>query len=254
MSSCFQTISSHLKSKHKKKLWHLTNTIPKDDPEATLEYYKSNLLDRTDEKSLKILTRLSGCSDLPAVEARYHHDCRSEFQLSMITSPEKNPRGRPNGKIQKENFDRLCDWLENEGELYTVQELFTKMKELSDTPEVSDNFYSTRNYLKTKLSEKYNEGILFSNVSGKQDVACLVDIASAKLNEAWYANRASNKKEEASRIITMAVKLIQEDIRKKKFDIDVFPSNEDIQSAEKNHEYLPDHLRFKSFMCVLVSI
>ena len=90
--------------------------------------------------------------DLAAAEGRYHKKCRNTFSLDSksaksITSLDK--KGRPQSIEKLENFNKLCEWLENEGELYSLSELFDKMKELAKP---STNVYTT----KKKFKENFN--------------------------------------------------------------------------------------------------
>ena len=62
-----------------------------------------------------------------------------------------------------ENFQRLCRWLEEEGdsELYTLSEVHSKMEELSKGSEC----YSTKS-VKLKLAEHFGNTSIFSKVLG----------------------------------------------------------------------------------------
>ena len=51
-------------------------------------------------------------------------------------------KGRPESIEQLENSNKLCEWLENEGEIYSLLELLDKMKELAKP---STNVYTTKN-------------------------------------------------------------------------------------------------------------
>ena len=81
-------------------------------------------------------------------------------------------RERPQNNFQQSNFEILCEWLETEGELYSLVELHEndKMKELTN----SDEIY-TRKWLKTKLKNNYGEQIFFAELQGKPDVVCFQD-------------------------------------------------------------------------------
>ena len=53
----------------------------KDKPENTRDKILELIHSKTDERSLAIKRRVSSCSDLPAVDARYHIACRRKLDL-----------------------------------------------------------------------------------------------------------------------------------------------------------------------------
>ena len=85
---------------------------------------------RNDEWGKKVLFRLENCNDLVAKEAKYHHACMTSFQLWDESCRKK---GRPLDKQMLIGFEKLCTWLEEKSdcELYTLEELQTKMQELN---------------------------------------------------------------------------------------------------------------------------
>ena len=87
------------------------------------------LNDKTDEKSMGIKARLLSCHDLPAEEACYHHLCAKKLSLSkenLSSPPSGRKHGRPKNEIQEHLFNQLCEWIENETDLYTLTELYAK--------------------------------------------------------------------------------------------------------------------------------
>ena len=66
---------------------------------------------------------------------------------------------QPSCKIFSE---RMCLWLEDESELYTLEELQMKMLEYSGNNDV----YSTKR-IKQKLIERYNNYVFFAEVEEK---------------------------------------------------------------------------------------
>uniref|UniRef100_UPI00358E100F uncharacterized protein n=1 Tax=Myxine glutinosa TaxID=7769 RepID=UPI00358E100F len=112
----------------------------------TIEY-RGELLERlkcrNDSFAETVRSRLLSCSDLPAAEARYHYACRDKFNIETEQSSSEQQtkrKGRPTDHAQIESFNRLCDWLEAEGELYSVTELYHQMKLFSDS---EDAIYSS---------------------------------------------------------------------------------------------------------------
>ena len=131
------------------------------------------LNDKTDEKSMGIKARLLSCHDLPAEEACYHHLCAKKLSLSkenLSSPPSGRKRGRPKNEIQEHLFNQLCEWIENETDLYTLTELYAKMKRLAG-PENEKHVFASVQYLRKKLIEKYGEEeIGFTNMSNRSDV------------------------------------------------------------------------------------
>ena len=77
-------------------------------------------------------------------------------------------------------FQKLCESLDQQTELYTVTELHDKMRSLSATDEV----YSIKR-MKKKLEEHYKDFIIFGNEPGRSNVVCFKDMASAILSDKW---------------------------------------------------------------------
>ena len=197
---------------------------------------------RDDEAAEVVKRRLLSCSDLPAVEARYHQRCRLDFKFPSNKESTENEcrKGRPKSEIQMANFSKLCDWLELEGELYSVRELYKKMEELSRT---EGDVYADERYLKQQLKQKYKDSIFFAEIDGKADIVCFKDIASNIINDEWYSNRKSDPLDESRRIITTAAKIIVGELRATRYDLESYPRNEDISDLQKNINWLPIHLR-----------
>ena len=75
----------------------------------------------------------------------------------------KKQKGRSKNNVQQSNFEILCEWLETEGELYSLVELHDQMKEFPN----SDEIYA-RKWLKTWLKNKYEEQIFLLNFKERQ--------------------------------------------------------------------------------------
>ena len=104
-----------------------------------------------DETSMAIKARLLSCHDLPAEEACYHVLCKTQLDLEKMKSPPSGKkRCRPKNELQEKLFKQLCDWIENETDLYTLTELYQKRKSLAE-PENENNVLASVQYLKTKF-------------------------------------------------------------------------------------------------------
>ena len=94
---------------------------------------------RRDLWANEVQTHLLGCFDLVAVEARYHDTCFSRFMLNK--APKANSTKNHGRHVDPDmllSFEKLCTWLECEGdaELYTLAELHAKMFALSPESDV----------------------------------------------------------------------------------------------------------------------
>ena len=75
-------------------------SIPGSTKNKILEIIKEG----TDEQARAIKGRLLSCSDLPAVEARYHLNSRSKLNASSLNNSHPNKRGRPSNVVQMITF------------------------------------------------------------------------------------------------------------------------------------------------------
>ena len=142
--------------------WSLCDIIRKDKHESTRDKILELIGDKTDDNSLAIKCRVSSCSDLPAIEARYHVSCKQKLNLSSLSKSRSSmKKGRPLNEVQSKNFKRLCQWLEREGDLYSVNELFEQVRLLSNDPHDHNQIYSAPWYLKKKLQENYGDKSIF---------------------------------------------------------------------------------------------
>jgi hypothetical protein len=136
-------------------------------------------------------------------------------------------------------FDMVCNWLDTEanGELYTVSEVYSKMKEFADGEEVY-----AKKWLKKKIKDRYKESVCFSEINGHSDVVCFREMASYILNDAWYESRNVDKKKDSERIIATAAKLIMADIRQRSYDMSYYPTHNDIVNPEEK-QWVPETLK-----------
>ena len=93
-----------------------------------------------------------------------------------------------------------CVWIENDNELYTLEDLRRKMLEDSVDSEV----YGVKR-LKQKLQEKYKDFVFFAEICGRKNVVCFRNMASWIIRDKWY-ERKTNAEDEAKRIVETAVK------------------------------------------------
>ena len=180
-----------------------------------------------DDEARIVEHRVRSCSDFIAAEARYHGSCRGSFNLKVKTKSSSTKKGRP--VKETDGFDALCEWIETEGELHTLEDLRNQLICITGSKDV----YTTTS-IKRKLEKKYGTDISFNEVSGRCNVVCLSNIAKHIINDLWYENRNRDVESEAERIVKTAAKLILSEIRSQYFDCDNYPSKEDIQDDKKN--------------------
>ena len=86
-------------------------------------------------------------TDLVAVEARYHFQCRKDLKPKL---PEETTPGRPIDKDRQFYFEEVCSWLESEAEIHTLSEIYNQMAEIACS---EDTIYS-RKWFKNKNRRK----------------------------------------------------------------------------------------------------
>ena len=87
--------------------------------------------ERNDTFASDVRKRLSICGDLVASEAVYHSHCHARFFFNKPTDADKTP-GQPQCPIMQATFNGMCNRLENETELISLDEIQAKMIEVSD--------------------------------------------------------------------------------------------------------------------------
>ena len=142
-----------------------------------LETFRDHCKLRGDDWDAEVQHRLSMCTDLVAEEGVYHNLCMNNFRTNIQTG---NKVGRSADLYMLQNFQRVCNWLEEESdsELYTLTELHEKMMELSkESP-----CYGIK-YLKHKLKEHYGDHIIFSELNRRPNIVCFKDLSWFILNQ-----------------------------------------------------------------------
>ena len=84
---------------------------------------------------------------------------------------------------------------------------------------------------------------MFTEEEGKSSKVCFSNMVDYLINDKWYQNRMSSKKDEADRILSMASKIVLNDIRTAEFDCEWYPTTDTIQSTEKSLEWIPSKLQ-----------
>ena len=111
--------------------------------------------------------------------------------LYFINQKTPATKGRPKSTKQEDNFNKMCQWVEFEAELYTLEKLHTKMVESGGRVDVYRKMW-----MKKKLIEKYKGFILFTEIDGKSNVVCFKINSSYIINDQWYSSKKENKEKE----------------------------------------------------------
>ena len=144
--------------------------------------------------------------------------------------------------LKLENFDKICDWLETreDSELYTFDEMYNKMIEMTDDTE---NIY-TRKRFTDLIKERYKGHLYYSEQQGKRNVVCFKNMATYILSK-FKSSSSVNKYD----IIRTAAKLIKEDIKALTKSKENYPRCGEIVKDECC-EYTPKSL--KNFLKILI--
>ena len=199
---------------------------------------------RNDEWGNEVLGRIEYAQDLPAVEARYHQTCSSNFRSGYkIPSkyaqvPNESKRGRPVNARSEETFAEVVRYFEdNQNEQITVSDLVEKMKELT-----CEDAYSTV-YMKKKLIDHFGDSIIISELDGKANVVTFKSAAHSILNTFYNRQKKNDCESEKTAIIKTAAKLIQSDIKDIGANKEFYPSSDEIVSIESNLKCVPGSLQ-----------
>ena len=133
--------------------------------------------------------------------------------------------GRPVDTALMERFEKICHWLEEEGdyELYTLNELQQKIEEMEAKG-------YTNKHLKHKLQEWYGDHIYFIEDCGRANIVCFKEFANFVVQE------KKKQKEETKKDIKAAAKIIRSEIREVKKTIDFYPTVDEIQNINEGFE------------------
>lgn len=90
---------------------------------------------------MKVKKHLVGCHDLVAAEAWYHKSYYDRFRKKLPRKCDNHQiirEGRPVNKMKFQDFDKLCQWLESEGEMYSLPDVQKKLIETAGCEDVYD--------------------------------------------------------------------------------------------------------------------
>jgi len=219
----------------------------------TLEFQqtvKEHCKTRNDEWGNVVLGRLEYAQDLPAVEARYHSSCSSNFrtgynipvQFQACTDDfpaglSSRKKGRPTKTSAENAFKQVIEYFESNSEnLISLYELISEMKVLC-----GDEAYSVV-YMKKKIIEHFGGAVMISEMNGRKDVVTFRSTADAVLYAFYKKGRDNDIESEKAAIIKTAAKLVLNDIKDIEASKIEYPSTEEIMSVESNQKCVPESL------------
>ena len=102
-----------------------------------------------------------------------------------LTSPSEKRKslGRPQKYPMRSAFNNLCDWVEEEVELYTLGELHERMTKVTENE--NEDVCSLKR-LKQKLQDRYRGHLFFAEVNGRKSVVCFRGMTSLIINDKFY--------------------------------------------------------------------
>ena len=131
-------------------------------------------------------------------------------------------------------FEKACESLKNDIELYTVAQFHNLMSKLRD------NIHYPK-MTQIKLKERYRDSMRLVTKDGKSNIIVL-DRVSDILSEKWQKEqRKENVNDESKRIAKTTAKLIREAIRNFNHPTSTYPSTDDIRDTKN---YVPELLEF----------
>jgi hypothetical protein len=97
--------------------------------------------------------------------------------------------------------------------------------------------------MKSKLQDYFGDNVIITELNGKWNVITLRKTARVILHEFHQNQSLSDPEQEKRNIIKTAANLIKSDIKSIESAKNEYPSVSDIESIEKNLEYLPESLK-----------
>ena len=156
-----------------------------------------------DKQAKSTERRLLVVNDLVAAEAKYHVLCRVNFEKPV---PQHQTPARPVSTEKVMTFNKACEILEENVDLYTVSELHNMMSRLEN------NIYTLK-MTQQKLQEKYGNSMKLVTRDGKSNTILLESVADIVM-EQWHNERKTYISDESERLITTAAKRLREAIKK----------------------------------------
>ena len=90
-------------------------------------YFRENLLlkctgNKANNERSEVFDRLKNCIDLVQTEARCHDKCRIGFFSTSLSVAISDKKERPVNETRMYSFEKVCELLEQEVDLYTSKD------------------------------------------------------------------------------------------------------------------------------------
>ena len=192
--------------------------------------------DCNDSWAIEIKGRVHDCVDFVATEARYHQNCRALFSSWRQLKP-SNALGRPANVAVKSAFEKACDVLETEAEIYTVSEFAEMVKRFSPSNEI----FSHKHLIKL-LQDKYRDHLMISSQgAGKTSIITFVDTARFLIEEKFKSSADENINIEKERMTSVVSNIIKDEIRIQE-NSEVYPSPQQLKDVDFLESWIPETL------------
>lgn len=106
-----------------------------------------------------------------------------------------------------------------------MQQLLLKLKEISGSDE--DVYSST--HLQTLILDRFKSNVRYTSTKNLRIFSFRDAVSDTIYTEKWYADRKETNEEKKDRIIRTAAELIKEDIQLKVYDMNEYPSFDQIE-------------------------
>ena len=118
----------------------------------------------TDSWAIAVQTKINGCLDFVAAEARYHGNCYLRFSgvKSVTTATTPKPTGRKINEEMMAYFNETCDWLESEAIIHSVCDFRKQMVLIANKNDIYVR------YIKKLLEKRYGTSYFFHSQTRKR--------------------------------------------------------------------------------------
>lgn len=189
--------------------------------------------------------KIQYCQDLHAADAVYHQECSVNFRTdkeipkahAKDDSSKGVKRGRPSNADREAVFGQVMQYLqENDDEQITINGL---VKRMEDGLKGTDSLPYSSKHMKRRLQEQFGDEVIIAEIDGKPNVVTLRSTAEKILHDFYFLPKKDDPEAEKIRLIETAAKLIKNDIKICSTAYDSYPTSDQMESVQRNIEYLP---------------
>ncbi|GFX25092.1 uncharacterized protein TNCV_2752671 [Trichonephila clavipes] len=171
--------------------------------------------------------RISGITDLQALQAKYHADCYNLIKNSIHLS-NVDKKVAPRSMMIDTAMEQIYTHIEeNDDFQFTMQELRNA---------ITTEYIPDEKTIRKRLIDRYHDDIVTSCKFGSNNIICFKKINHNILTENWYNQKHKCKEEEELHIPKAASEIIRRDIRAQVYD------NENYTPSDKMLENIDDSI------------